>query len=116
VDQFTALADPTRRSIVELLAEGELSAGDLASSFSISQPAVSRHLRLLRECGLVTVRPVAQQRMYSLEAEQLDELAEWVERTRRLWARRFDRIDHEIRRARAERDRETAQTEKGDPS
>lgn len=100
MDQFVALADPTRRSIVELLAERERSAGDIAARFAISQPAVSRHLRLLRECGLVTARPVAQQRMYSLEPQKLDELAEWVARTRELWSRRFDAMDEEIRRRR----------------
>lgn len=100
MDQFTALADPTRRSIVERLAEGERSAGELASGFSISQPAVSRHLRVLRESGLVAVRSVAQLRMYSLDAARLDEVAAWVERTRATWAQRFDRIEDEIRRAR----------------
>jgi DNA-binding transcriptional ArsR family regulator len=100
MDQFVALADPTRRSIVELLAERERSAGDIAACFEISQPAVSRHLRLLRECGLVTVRPSAQLRMYSLEPEKLDELAEWVARTRALWSKRFDAMDEEIQRRR----------------
>lgn len=103
MDSFTALADPTRRSIVELLAAGERSAGDVAARFSISQPAVSRHLRLLRESGLVTVRPVAQLRMYALEPQELDELAEWLERTRRLWEQRFDRMDDAIRHARLQR-------------
>lgn len=100
MDQFVALADPTRRRIVELLAEGDRSAGDIAGRFATSQPAVSRHLRLLRECGLVTVRPVAQQRIYSLEPDPLNELADWVDRTRDLWMTRFDAIDEEIRRGR----------------
>jgi DNA-binding transcriptional ArsR family regulator len=102
VDRFVALADPTRRCIVELLAERERSAGDIAARFSISQPAVSRHLRLLRECGLVSVRPMAQQRIYSLETQQLNELADWVARTRELWMKRFDAMDEEILRGRRE--------------
>jgi DNA-binding transcriptional ArsR family regulator len=116
MDQFTALADPTRRCIVELLAEHERSAGDLASRFAISQPAVSRHLRLLRECGLVKVRPVAQQRVYSLEAQQLDELADWVTRTRELWTKRLDAIDEEIKRRRRGADTidEVVPSERGD--
>jgi len=107
VDHFAALADPTRRCIVELLAQHERSAGDIAARFAISQPAVSRHLRLLRESGLVTVRPVAQQRMYSLEARELDEVADWIARTREIWTKRLDAIDEEIKRRRRE---ETAPT------
>ncbi|MGO8877324.1 MAG: ArsR/SmtB family transcription factor [Acidimicrobiales bacterium] len=119
MDQFTALADPTRRSIVEMLAEGERSAGELAGRFSISQPAVSRHLRVLRESGLVVVRPVAQLRIYSLEADRLDELGQWVARTKAVWAERFDRIGEEIRRARlagSSSVSDTADDERGDGS
>lgn len=115
MDQFVALADPTRRNILELLAERERSAGDIAACFAISQPAVSRHLRLLRESGLVTVRPLAQQRMYSLEPQKLDEMAAWVARTRDLWTKRFDAMDEEIRRRRLAADTKvTNPSETGD--
>lgn len=93
---MAALADPTRRRIVELLAEKELSAGELAKRFSISQPAVSRHLGRLRECGLVRVRPLAQRRIYSLDISPLDELEQWLSATRALWERRLDALGEEL--------------------
>ncbi len=96
MDGLAALADPTRRRIVELLAEGEESAGRLAGRFAISQPAVSRHLRVLREVGLVRVRPVGQQRFYSLDPAPLEEIDEWVCRTRASWTARLDRLEHEV--------------------
>ena len=77
---FEALADPTRRTIVELLAEGERSAGELAAEFETSRPAVSRHLRVLREHGLVSAREHGRRRLYSLEPAPLAELDEWLSR------------------------------------
>jgi DNA-binding transcriptional ArsR family regulator len=94
------LADPTRRRIVELLAEGERSAGDIASEFSTSRPGVSRHLRVLREHGLVRAREDAQRRFYSLDPAPLEELDEWLQRYRRFWSNRLDALDTEIRRRR----------------
>ena len=75
-----ALADPTRRRIVELLAEGERSAGALAGEFSTTRPAVSRHLRVLRESGLVRAREAGTSRLYSLDPAPLEELDEWLAR------------------------------------
>ena len=92
------LADPTRREIVELLAEGELDAGEIAARFPISRPAVSRHLRVLRESGLVRSRPVAQRRLYALEPAPLRELDAWLARYRGVWANRLDALDTEVRR------------------
>ena len=77
---FARLADPTRRPIVELLAERNRDAGELAGAFTVSRPAVSRHLRVLRESGLMAVRPRAQHRAFSLDARPLDELASWLDR------------------------------------
>lgn len=98
-----ALADPTRRRIVELLADGERDAGDLASHFSVSRPAVSRHLRVLREHGLVRARGDAQRRIYSLDATPLAELDEWLHRYRGFWENRLDALDVEVRRGRRRR-------------
>lgn len=100
MNQLAALADPTRRAIVELLADRDQNAGQLASCFAISQPAVSRHLRLLRESGLVTVRAAGQQRIYSLDPAPLVELDEWLARNRALWSRRLDALEAEILRGR----------------
>ena len=97
---FEALADPTRRRIVELLADGERSAGEIASHFRTSRPGVSRHLRVLREHGLVRAREEGQRRVYSLEPAPLAELDEWLARYRGFWANRLDALDTEIRRRR----------------
>jgi DNA-binding transcriptional ArsR family regulator len=95
-----ALADPIRRELVDLLAGGECSAGDLARRFPVSRPAVSRHLRVLREAGLVRVRTDGKRRLYALDAEPLRELDTWLERYRDLWAHRLDALDTEIARGR----------------
>jgi DNA-binding transcriptional ArsR family regulator len=96
VKALGALADPTRRRVVEMLAAGNLSAGEIAAQFSISRPAVSQHLKVLRECGLVTVRGDAQRRIYALDAAGLDELDAWVTRCRRFWTARLDRLDQRL--------------------
>ena len=98
-----ALADPTRRRIVELLAERERDAGEIASYFDVSRPAVSRHLRVLRETGLVRSRGEAQRRVYSLEPAPLAEVDAWLSRYRSFWTNRLDALDTEIRRGRRRR-------------
>ncbi len=100
MNALEALADPTRRRIVELLADGERSAGELASHFRTSRPGVSRHLRVLREQGLVRTRSEAQRRLYSLDPAPLAELDAWLERYRGFWTNRVDALDTEIRRRR----------------
>ena len=95
-----AIADPTRRRIVELLADGERSAGEIAAQFDTSRPGVSRHLRVLREHGLVHVRGDGQRRIYSLDAAPLAELDSWLAHYRGFWTNRLDALDTEIRRRR----------------
>jgi DNA-binding transcriptional ArsR family regulator len=102
VDALAALADPTRLRIVELLAERERDVSELHAHFPISQPAVSRHLRVLREHGLVRSRPEAQRRVYSLDPTPLAELDGWLGRYRPFWAQRLDALETELRRARKE--------------
>jgi DNA-binding transcriptional ArsR family regulator len=98
-----ALAEPTRRRIIELLADGERSAGEIASHFSTSRPGISRHLRVLREHGLVRARGEAQRRLYSLDPAPLQELDQWLQRYRRFWVNRLDALDTEIHRRRKTR-------------
>ena len=93
-----ALADPTRRRIVELLSESERPAGEIASHFGTSRPGISRHLRVLRDSGLVRVREDAQRRLYSLDPAPLAELDAWLERYRRFWTNRLDALETEVRR------------------
>jgi DNA-binding transcriptional ArsR family regulator len=97
---LAALGDPTRRAILELLAGGEQDAGSIAARFPVSRPAVSRHLRVLREAGLVRVRPDAQRRLYSLDPAPLAELDAWLDRYRGFWANRLDALDVHVRRQR----------------
>ena len=90
---FSALAEPNRLQIVELLRHRPLPVGRIATQLRLNQPQVSKHLRVLSEAGLVEVRPLAQQRIYALRAEPLKELDAWLERYRRLWDDRMDRLD-----------------------
>jgi DNA-binding transcriptional ArsR family regulator len=96
VEVFEALADPTRRRIVELLAENERSAGELAGHFQVSRPAVSKHLRVLREAGVVDVREDAQRRIYRLEPKALGRAEGWLARHRRFWEQRLDALEAHI--------------------
>jgi DNA-binding transcriptional ArsR family regulator len=100
MDALAALADPTRRALVELLASGELAAGELAHRFPVSRPAISRHLRVLRETGLVQARVEGKRRLYALDPRPLRELDDWLEPYRDLWAQRLDALDTEIARGR----------------
>jgi DNA-binding transcriptional ArsR family regulator len=96
MDAFLALADPTRRRIIESLAAGESAFGDLADQFAMSRPAVSQHLKVLREAGLVSVRKDAQRRIYRLNAGGLDELDAWLESVRRFWGARLDDLERAL--------------------
>ncbi|MGY2085484.1 metalloregulator ArsR/SmtB family transcription factor [Blastococcus sp. SYSU DS0539] len=91
-----ALGDSTRRALLDLLAAGELPAGELADRFPVSRPAISRHLRVLREAGLVRVRSDGRQRLYALDPGPLREIDDWLERYRDLWASRLDALDTEM--------------------
>ena len=90
---FAALADPTRRAILARLASGEASVTELAEPFAMSQPAISKHLKVLERAGLVSRGRDAQRRPRRLEAEPLAEATEWLEEYRRLWEGRFQRLD-----------------------
>jgi DNA-binding transcriptional ArsR family regulator len=95
---FEVLAEPSRRRILDLLREGEHSVGDLVAVIGLSQPGVSKHLRVLREAGLVRVRVDAQRRLYGVRAEPLAEVDEWLEPYRRLWARQLDALERHLDR------------------
>ncbi|WP_341720939.1 metalloregulator ArsR/SmtB family transcription factor [Micromonospora sp. FIMYZ51] len=100
-----AIADPVRRRILELLREGRLTAGRIADHFEISRPAVSRHLRVLRESGLVRDTVVGRERRYELDPTRFAELHRWLAQFTRAesWERRFDALETEVYRTRRER-------------
>lgn len=91
--RLSALADPTRRAILSRLALGEASVTELAEPFRISQPAISRHLKVLEAAGLIETRHNAQERRRRLKPGALDEVAVWLDRLRNMWGERFDRLD-----------------------
>jgi DNA-binding transcriptional ArsR family regulator len=93
-----ALADPSRRVVLEILKDHSASAGELAEALPIARPGVSRHLRVLREAGLVEVRQEAQRRIYSLRPEALVELDDWLEDYRAIWQNRMGALHTEIAR------------------
>ena len=97
-----AMADEGRRKLLESLANGPATAGELAALLPIARPGVSRHLRVLREAGLVEVRQEAQRRIYALRLEPLAEVDEWLGRYRRLWEQRLDALHTEVARGKRE--------------
>ena len=100
MDVISLLADPTRRKIIELLTEDDLAAGEIAAHFDIARPGVSRHLRQLREGGLVSVTRSGQKQIYRLEPDQLMEIDDWLTPIRSFWNNRLDALDTELRRGR----------------
>lgn len=93
---FEAVAEPSRRRILELLRDGERPAGDLVEATGLSQPGVSKHLKLLREAGLVSVRPEGQRRLYRLQARELRALDAWLNPFRTFWADRLDALEDHL--------------------
>ena len=104
---FDVLGDPVRRRILELLAESDRASGEIveviAAEFGISQPAVSQHLRVLRESGFATVRPEAQRRLYSIDVRPLAEVEQWLDPFRRFWEHKLDALATEVARGRKAR-------------
>lgn len=96
-DVFNAIAEPQRRQIVDLLAQGEMAVNEIAEALDMRQPQTSKHLRVLREVGLVTVRGEGKQRLYRLNAAELQPVHDWVNQYERFWNERFDRLDDYLR-------------------
>ena len=110
---FAALAHPTRRAILTRLAEGDASVLELAEPFEVSQPAISKHLKVLEEAGLISRGRDAQRRPCRLEAEPLAEATEWLARYRRFWERRFRSLDRLLEELQA--DPNTRPSEENEP-
>ncbi len=95
MDVFSALADPRRREIIEMIAHGgELSAGDICDNFDITAPAVSQHLKILRESNIIGMEKRAQQRIYHINKNAIHELDTWIKHMTNLWNKRLDRLEH----------------------
>ena len=92
-DVFQAIADPNRRAILALLSQQRLTLNGVAENFRISRPAVSRHIKILKECGLVVVIPQGRERFVEVKFDRLDEVTKWIEQYRQIWEARFNRLD-----------------------
>jgi DNA-binding transcriptional ArsR family regulator len=92
-DVFQAIADPHRRAILELLARQNLTVNGVADHFAISRPAVSKHIKILAECGLVVVQRHGRERTCQVQPEKLNEVTDWLEQYRQMWEQRYERLD-----------------------
>ena len=111
--EFAALADPTRRRIVELLSVSERSAGELVEEFDVSAPAISQHLKALRDAGLVHVRVDAQRRIYALDPTGLAKIDAWLNALRKFWNPRLDALERELRKPNPPKPNNKARPKKG---
>lgn len=96
LDAFAVLAEPTRRRILDRLRRSDNSVGELVEALAVSQPTMSKHLKVLREAGFVSCRTAAQHRVYGLEAHQFEALDDWLEPYRRLWSRHLDALERHL--------------------
>ncbi|TAH40298.1 MAG: ArsR family transcriptional regulator [Bacteroidetes bacterium] len=92
-DVFQAIADPTRREIINLLASESMNLNALADNFNISRPAVSKHIKILTECGLVSINQQGRERYCEAKLDSLNEVADWVEQYKKIWVKRFEMLD-----------------------
>jgi len=93
-DVFQAIADPTRREIINLIAHKSLNLNSIAENFNVSRPAISQHIKILTECGLIVIKKQGRERYCEARLKKLNEVAEWVEQYRKLWEERFDALDN----------------------
>jgi len=93
-DVFQAIADPTRRQIIGLVARQSLNLNAIADNFDVSRPAISQHIKILAECGLIIIRQQGRERYCEVQLEPLAEVADWIEPFRKAWAHRFDKLDN----------------------
>jgi DNA-binding transcriptional ArsR family regulator len=92
-DVFQAIADPNRRAIINLVAYEPLNLNAIADHFEISRPAISQHIKILTQCGLISMKKVGRERYCEARLQQLDEVSKWIERFRKSWEERYDRLD-----------------------
>lgn len=108
MQSLTALADPNRRRIVEMLAAGEMAAGEIGEAFEISAPAISQHLKVLKEANIVTARVDGQRRIYALDRAGFAEIEQWLASVRRFWIPKLDELERQMQRHKDEQARKSA--------
>ena len=97
-DVFQAIADPTRREIISLVAHRSLNLNSVAENFGISRPAISKHIKILTECGLIEIRQEGRERFCEARLEKLNEVSHWVEQYKQFWEQRFDALDEYLQK------------------
>jgi DNA-binding transcriptional ArsR family regulator len=102
-DVFQGLADPTRREILNMIAHKALNVNSVAQNFDVSRTAIYKHLKILSECGLVVLQQQGRERFCEAKLEKLDEVSDWVERYRKIWAQRFDSLDAYLEKIQAQK-------------
>ena len=102
-DVFQAIADPNRRAILSLLATQQLTLNGVAEKFRISRPAVSKHIKILKECGLVVIHQQGRERYCEAKLDRLQEVSDWIEKSRRSWEGRLDRLDEYLKEVQKEK-------------
>jgi DNA-binding transcriptional ArsR family regulator len=93
-DVFQAIADPTRREIINLIAFNPLNLNSIAENFDVSRPAISQHIKILTECGLIVIKKQGRERYCEAKLQQLNDVSDWIEQYRKLWDGRFDALDN----------------------
>jgi DNA-binding transcriptional ArsR family regulator len=102
-DVFQAIADPTRRDIIKLISRQSLTLNTIAENFPVSRQAISVHIRIMQECGLILIQQQGRERFCSIEPKKLAEVADWVEPFRKMWEDRFDRVDQIIKKLKSKK-------------
>lgn len=102
-DVFQAIADPTRRAIISLVSNGSLNLNAVAENFQVSRPAISKHIRILTECGLVVIKQQGRERICEAKLDQLNEVADWVEQYKKFWNAKLDALELYISKVQKER-------------
>lgn len=102
-DVFQGIADPTRREILNMIAHKALNVNSVAQNFDVSRTAIYKHLKILSECGLVVVQQQGRERFCEAKLEKLDEVSDWVEHYRKIWAQRFDSLDEYLKKIQSEK-------------
>ena len=97
-DVFQAIADPTRRDIISLVARNSMTPNDVAASFDVSRQAISKHIKILMECGILMIDQQGRERYYSLQPKKLAQVADWIEPFRTMWEDKFNRLDDVLKK------------------
>jgi len=100
-DVFQAIADPTRRAIINLVAHQSLNLNSVAENFDVSRPAISKHIKILTQCGLIEIKQQGRERFCEVKLEKLDEVSEWVEQYRKIWTERLDSLEEYLNKLQA---------------